>query len=66
MPVEELNPFRKVLVNPSKHSEDRFAKWALGLQCSGAGTQEPLINHDRINPSRTNASPRARRSGADG
>src|SRR3979490_612927 len=24
MPVEELNPFRKVLVNPSKHSEDQI------------------------------------------
>src|SRR5882724_6069743 len=24
MPVEELNPFRRVLVNPSKHSEDQI------------------------------------------
>ena len=24
MPVEELNPFRKVLVNPGKHSEDQI------------------------------------------
>ena len=24
MPVEELNPFRKVLINPGKHSEDQI------------------------------------------
>jgi Tfp pilus assembly PilM family ATPase len=24
MPVEELNPFRKVLINPAKHSEDQI------------------------------------------
>jgi Tfp pilus assembly PilM family ATPase len=24
MPVEELNPFRKVLINPGKHSDDQI------------------------------------------
>src|SRR3989449_7669610 len=24
MPVEELNPFRKVLINPSRHSDDQI------------------------------------------
>src|SRR5246500_204440 len=28
MPVEELNPFRKVLVNPGKHSEDQIREMA--------------------------------------
>ena len=28
MPVEELNPFRKVLINPGKHSEDRIRELA--------------------------------------
>src|ERR1700757_1116104 len=28
MPVEELNPFRKVLINPGKHSEDQIRELA--------------------------------------
>jgi type IV pilus assembly protein PilM len=28
MPVEELNPFRKVLINPGKHSEDHIRELA--------------------------------------
>ena len=28
MPVEELNPFRKVLINPSKHSDDQIREMA--------------------------------------
>src|ERR1700740_2924501 len=28
MPVEELNPFRKVLINPGKHSEDKIYELA--------------------------------------
>src|SRR3974377_1810955 len=28
MPVEELNPFRKVLLNPAKHSEDQIRDFA--------------------------------------
>ena len=28
MPVEELNPFRKVLINPGKHSEDQIPELA--------------------------------------
>src|ERR1700716_1561701 len=28
MPVEELNPFRRVLVNPSKHSDDQIREMA--------------------------------------
>jgi type IV pilus assembly protein PilM len=28
MPVEELNPFRKVLINPGKHSEDQIREMA--------------------------------------
>jgi Tfp pilus assembly PilM family ATPase len=24
MPVEEMNPFRKVLINPSRHSDDQI------------------------------------------
>jgi type IV pilus assembly protein PilM len=28
MPVEELNPFRKVLINPSRHSDDQIREMA--------------------------------------
>ena len=28
MPVEELYPFRKISVNPSKHNEDRIREMA--------------------------------------
>ena len=28
MPVEELNPFRKVLINPSRHSDDQIRDMA--------------------------------------
>ncbi len=28
MPVEELNPFRKVLINPSRHSDDQIRELA--------------------------------------
>jgi type IV pilus assembly protein PilM len=28
MPVEELNPFRKILINPSRHSEDQIREMA--------------------------------------
>jgi len=28
MPVEELNPFRKVLTNPSRHSDDQIREMA--------------------------------------
>jgi Tfp pilus assembly PilM family ATPase len=28
MPVEELNPFRRVLVNPGKHSDDTIRDMA--------------------------------------
>jgi type IV pilus assembly protein PilM len=28
MPVEELNPFRKILINPSKHSDDQIREMA--------------------------------------
>jgi Tfp pilus assembly PilM family ATPase len=28
MPVEELNPFRRVLVNPSRHTDDQIREMA--------------------------------------
>src|ERR1700731_2357268 len=31
MPVEELNPFRKVVINPSRHSDDQIRALALRL-----------------------------------
>src|ERR1700740_784162 len=35
MPVEELNPFRKVLINPGKHSEDQIRDMAPRLAIAG-------------------------------
>jgi len=28
MPVEELNPFRRVLINPGRHSDDQIREYA--------------------------------------
>jgi len=59
MPVEELNPFRKVLVNPSKHSEDQIREnGPSACNSSGAGTQEAFgLIMIRINLPRTQTRP---------
>ena len=50
MPVEELNPFRKVLINPGKHSEDQIRELAPRLVVAvGSGAEELRLAMIRIN-----------------